>query len=108
MEQQYAIQALSSLAHDGRLTLMRHLIQAGTKGVSAGRLAEFAGIGPTTASARLLVLANAGLVTYERQGRSVIYYADYARMRGLLEFLMLDCCCGEAEICQPVAELCCK
>ena len=85
---------------------MRRLIQAGPSGVSAGKLAEFAGIGPTTASAQLLVLANAGLVRGIRNGRQVTYVANYERMRSLLTFLMLDCCSGETEICTPVAKAC--
>ncbi|MFK8050513.1 MAG: ArsR/SmtB family transcription factor, partial [Halioglobus sp.] len=71
MKQSNAIKILSAVAHDGRLTLIRHLIQAGPEGVSAGDLARFAKIGPTTASAQLLVLANAGLVRSERSGRQV-------------------------------------
>jgi len=107
MEQIAATKSLSALAHDGRLTLVRKLIQAGPAGVSAGALADFAKIGPTTASAQLLVLSNAGLVRSERRGRSVMYFANYDSMRDLLSFLMLDCCCGKAEICEPVAKACC-
>ena len=104
MKQNDAIKMLSAIAHDGRLTLMRKLIQAGPDGVSAGDLARFAGIGATTASAQLLVLANAGLVRHERAGRGVTYYAEYDRMSGLLAFLMKDCCCERQEICAPLAE----
>ena len=107
MKLSIATDCLSAIAHEGRLVLVRRLIQAGPTGVSAGRLADFAGIGPTTASAQLLVLANAGLVKGIRRGRQVTYVADYERMRSLLTFLMLDCCCGEAEICEPVAKACC-
>jgi len=88
------------------LALVRRLIQAGPAGVTAGALADFAKIGPTTASAQLLVLANAGLVKGIRSGRQVTYVADYERMRSLLTFLMLDCCGGEIEICAPVAKAC--
>ncbi len=107
MELTDATDCLSAIAHEGRLVLVRRLIQAGPTGISAGGLAEFAGIGPTTASAQLLVLANAGLVKGIRKGRQVTYVADYERMRRLLTFLMLDCCSGETEICAPVAKACC-
>ena len=101
-----ATDCLSAIAHEGRLVLVRRLIQAGPTGISAGKLADFAGIGPTTASAQLLVLANAGLVVGRRNGRQVTYVANFERMRNLLTFLMLDCCGGEAEICSPVANAC--
>ena len=95
---------LSAIAHDGRLSLIRRLIQAGPEGMSAGDIARFAKIGATTASAQLLVLTNAGLVTSERRGRQVVYSARYDRMRDLLQFLMLDCCAKRPDICVPVAE----
>lgn len=107
MEIKSATKTLAAIAHDGRLVLVRRLIQAGPDGVSAGDLARFAGIGPTTASAQLLVLANAGLVRSLRDGRSIRYFANYDRMRDLLSFLMLDCCGGRADICEPVARACC-
>lgn len=106
MKTSEATKTLAAIAHDGRLTLVRRLIQAGPEGVSAGALARFAGIGPTTASAQLLVLANAGLVRSVRDGRHITYFADYDRMKDLLGFLMMDCCGGKADICEPVARAC--
>jgi hypothetical protein len=44
-------------------------------------------------------------VASRRDGRSIIYSADYARMTGLLEFLMEDCCNGDAAICAPLAAI---
>ncbi|NNC37948.1 MAG: transcriptional regulator [Acidimicrobiales bacterium] len=99
MEQLDIIKSMSALAHDGRLTLMRRLIQAGPDGVGAGELGKFADIGATTASAQLLVLSNAGLVSSKREGRHVTYFADYTRLRSVLKFLMHDCCGNRAEIC---------
>jgi ArsR family transcriptional regulator, arsenate/arsenite/antimonite-responsive transcriptional repressor len=99
-----AVDTLSALAHEGRLTLVRWLIQAGPEGMNAGDLATQAGIGPTTASAQLLVLKNAGLVQSERRGRQIIYSANYNKMAGLLGFLMEDCCCSHPQICQPLKD----
>lgn len=108
MELSDATKTLAAIAHEGRLTLVRRLIQAGPEGISAGALARFAGIGPTTASAQLLVLANAGLVRSARDGRHITYFADHDRMKDLLGFLMLDCCGGNSDICGPVARACCR
>lgn len=98
-DQTDVIKALAALAHDSRLSLMRHLIQAGPDGVGAGQLAAFAKIGATTASAQLLVLANAGLVRSTRTGRQVVYCANYEALRGIMAFLLHDCCGSRKEIC---------
>jgi DNA-binding transcriptional ArsR family regulator len=99
-----AVDTLSALAHEGRLTLVRWLIQAGPNGMNAGDLAVQAGIAPSTASAQLLVLKNAGLVQSQRKGRQIIYSASYTKMAALLGFLMEDCCCSRPEICQPLKD----
>ncbi len=107
MEIDTAIKPLSAIAHEGRLALLRQLIQAGPEGMNAGALAQFAEVNATTASAQLLVLSNAGLVNSSRQGREVIYVANYNAMRELLGFLMKDCCGNRADICADLSKGCC-
>ena len=51
------------------------------------------------------MLANADLVHGRRDGRSIIYVADYDAMSGLLAWLMEDCCQGRPEVCAPLADL---
>ncbi|CAN5218648.1 hypothetical protein BH10PSE4_BH10PSE4_07740 [soil metagenome] len=58
-----------------------------------------------TLSANLNVLSHAGLITSRREGRSIIYSANYAAMSGLLGFLMEDCCGGHSEICAPLNDI---
>lgn len=103
MELKQAVEALSALAHDGRLAIFRLLVRAGPAGVAAGHIARSLGVAPNTLSANLSLLANAGLVSSRRSGRSIIYTADYARMSDLLVHLVEDCCQGRAEICDPLA-----
>src|ERR1700753_3770919 len=98
-----AVEALSALAHEGRTSLFRLLVAGGRGGVGAGEISRKLDILPNTLSANLALLANAGLVSSQRDGRSVIYKADYERMTGLLAFLMEDCCNGDAAICAPLA-----
>ena len=100
-----AVESLSALAHEGRLSIFRLLVRAGHGGLAAGEIARKLDMLPNTLSANLTVLANAGLVSSRRDGRSVIYSADYQRMTGLLSFLMEDCCNGDAAICAPLAEV---
>ncbi|MFZ5670310.1 MAG: ArsR/SmtB family transcription factor [Pseudomonadota bacterium] len=105
MEQTDAVAALSALAHPGRLAVFRLLVKAGAEGLAAGRIAEAAGMLANTLSANLNILTQAGLARSRREGRSIIYTADYDAMRGLLAFLMEDCCQGEPAICAPLADL---
>lgn len=100
-----AVEALSALAHEGRLSIFRLLVRAGTDGIAAGEISRTLDILPNTLSASLTILAQAGLVTSRRDGRSIIYSADYARMGKLLGFLMEDCCNGNATICAPIVEI---
>lgn len=105
MEMKNAVTSLSALAHGGRLSVFRLLVQAGQEGVAAGEIARRMEVPPNTLSANLNILANAGLIDSRREGRSVIYTARYATMTELLEYLMEDCCDGAPEICAPLADL---
>jgi ArsR family transcriptional regulator, arsenate/arsenite/antimonite-responsive transcriptional repressor len=115
METNSAVASLSALAHEGRLAAFRLLVQAGPEGLAAGELARRLEtqhvqarrleILPNTLSASLNVLSHAGLVASRREGRSIIYTANYDAMRGLLAFLMEDCCGGSPEICAPLAKI---
>lgn len=96
---------LSALAHSGRLAIFRLLVQAGPDGLAAGEVSRRLGVLPNTLSANLNVLSHAGLIGSRRDGRSIIYTADYGAMRELLGFLIEDCCGGAPEICAPLAEI---
>ena len=100
-----AVEALSALAHEGRLSVFRLLVRSGPGGMAAGDIARKLEVLPYTLSSSLAVLSGAGLINSRREGRSIIYTADYTRMGKLLGFLLEDCCNGNAEICAPVAEI---
>jgi len=100
-----AVLALSALAHEGRLSAFRMLVQAGREGIAAGDIARRLDVPPNTLSANLNILSNAGLIENRREGRSLIYTARYAHMTDLLEFLMQDCCGGQPEICASLADV---
>lgn len=104
MELSVATASLAALAHYGRLSIFRLLVNAGCAGLAAGHIARQLGVKPNTLSANLTVLSHAGLVTSRREGRSIIYAARMEHMRELLEFLVGDCCAGAPEICAPLAE----
>jgi ArsR family transcriptional regulator, arsenate/arsenite/antimonite-responsive transcriptional repressor len=105
-----AVEALSALAQECRLAVFRLLVTAGTEGLPAGEIARTVGMLPNSLSTHLTILARAGLIHSRRDGRSIVYFADYERMRDLLGFLVADCCGGRPEICAPlleVAQACC-
>jgi ArsR family transcriptional regulator len=105
MELNDAVTCLAALAHEGRLRVFRMLVQAGVMGLPAGDIARRLAVPPNTLSPNLNILFHAGLVRSRRQGRSIIYTAEYDRMRGLLGFLLEDCCGGSPEICAPLADV---
>jgi ArsR family transcriptional regulator, arsenate/arsenite/antimonite-responsive transcriptional repressor len=105
MELSGAIRSLSALAQESRLAVFRLLVKAGASGVAAGDIARSLGITANTLSSQLTILANAGLIRSRREGRSIIYAADYDRMSELLLYLMEDCCQGRPEVCAPLAEI---
>jgi ArsR family transcriptional regulator, arsenate/arsenite/antimonite-responsive transcriptional repressor len=105
MEMTDAIKRLSALAQDGRLAVFRVLVRAGPGGMAAGDIARALDVAANTLSAQLLVLSNAQLVRARRDGRSIIYAANFDSMRDLLVFLTEDCCAGNAEVCAPLADI---
>jgi DNA-binding transcriptional ArsR family regulator len=102
MDSTRAVQKLSALAQDARLAVFRLLVKAGPEGMAAGEIARKLKTQPNTMSAQLLLLSNAGLIRACRNGRSIIYSADFDAMSGLLLFLTEDCCGGRAEVCAPL------
>ncbi len=99
MEEKNVINALAALAHGVRLRVFRALVVAGPGGMTPGVMQEGLGIPPATLSFHLKELANAGLVSQEREGRHLIYRAAYAQMNALIDFLTQNCCEGSA--CLP-------
>ncbi len=99
MEKPDAIAALAALAHETRLDVFRLLVQAGTDGMPAGRIGERLGLPAATLSFHLTHLRHAGLVTFRRASRSLIYMAAYPAMNDLLAYLTQNCCQGNAAAC---------
>ncbi len=105
MESKDAVLALSALAQENRLGVFRLLVQAGAAGMSAGSIADEMKIAAPTLSFHLAQLRHAGLVDVKRDGRSLIYAADYDGMNGLMAFLTENCCGGDAAKCNvPVCD----
>lgn len=99
-----ALNSFAALSQQTRLDVFRLLIKAGENGMSAGEIGEKLGIRQNTMSTNLAILARTNLVSNQREGRSIRYFANYAGIRQLISFLMEDCCGGNTEICQPILD----
>ncbi len=86
--------ALAALGHDARLSIYRLLVQAGTDGLNIGDIIAHLDMAPSTLAHHLASLVDAGLVTQEKQGRSVVNRVDYAVMHKTVDFLTAECCRG--------------
>jgi DNA-binding transcriptional ArsR family regulator len=102
MDKHDAIDGLSALAQETRLAAFRYLIRHSPEGVNAGEIARHCGVPHNTLSTHLAILSRGGLIAAERQGREMIYRADIAGFRALVEFLAHDCCGGKPEVCGPL------
>jgi DNA-binding transcriptional ArsR family regulator len=103
MELTAAVTALDALSQETRLSVFRLLVQAGPDGLTAGAIADKLEARQNTMSSHLAKLHRAGIVTSERDGRNIIYRADFDAVSQLIVYLMEDCCGGNAEVCGPVA-----
>ena len=101
MEHSDAVAALAALAQDNRLDIFRLLVRAGPEGLPAGRVADELDLAPNTLTFHFDRLRVAGLVTVRRDGRSMIYAAQFETMNALLGFLTENCCQGAADNCAP-------
>ena len=101
MESFDAMAGLAALAQPTRLDAFRLLVAAEPAGLTGGEVARRLAVPANTISAHLAALAQAGLVTAARSGRSIVYRASVARVRALVLFLLADCCGGDPDACAP-------
>ncbi|SON54981.1 HTH-type transcriptional repressor SmtB [Hartmannibacter diazotrophicus] len=104
MDTERTIVALAALAQPTRLETFRLLVEREPQGVPAGELARLMDVPQNTMSSHLSVLARAGLITGERQSRSIIYRAHLDTIREVALFLLKDCCGGRPDLCAPLVD----
>lgn len=96
MEEKQVIKALGALAQANRLQIFRSLVVKGAEGLTPAQLAQDMEMPANTLSFHLKELMHADLISQERNGRNLIYRAQYERMNDLLSFLTHNCCQGES------------
>lgn len=98
MDRSKALAALSALAHETRLDLVRLLVPSGDAGMPAGQIAQALGLAAPRLSFHLSALEQAGLLVARRMARNVIYSVDRAFLGATIAYLMNDCCCKDPDI----------
>jgi DNA-binding transcriptional ArsR family regulator len=83
---------LEALGNPTRLKIYRMLVRAGDPGLPVGKLQSRLSIPGSTLSHHLKTLIIVGLVSQEREATTLICRANYPVMRGLVEFLVAECC----------------
>lgn len=101
MEERQALVSFGALSQETRLRIIRALVVAGPDGMAAGAIAEKVEVSPSNVSFHLKELERAGLVSQQRESRSIVYTAGFEALAGLVRFLMEDCCAGHPDICAP-------
>jgi ArsR family transcriptional regulator, arsenate/arsenite/antimonite-responsive transcriptional repressor len=92
MDIKKALVAFNALSQDTRLRVFRLLVEYGEPGAPAGALSEALHIPHNTLSFHLSHMSHAGLVVSRREGRSVIYCANFEFFSGLIRYMVEDCC----------------
>jgi ArsR family transcriptional regulator, arsenate/arsenite/antimonite-responsive transcriptional repressor len=95
MDIQEATILFDALSQETRLGAFRLLVKAGPDGLAAGVLSETLGTPHNTMSFHLNHLSNAGIISSRKDGRSIIYSANFDVTRDLIGFMVKDCCSGE-------------
>lgn len=101
MKTSQIIVAMGALAHEHRLAIYRKLVKRGPKGLAAGAIGEGVGLVPSSLTFHLQALHRSGLILQRREGRQLIYSADFEAMNGLVGYLTDNCCVESGESCTP-------
>jgi ArsR family transcriptional regulator, arsenate/arsenite/antimonite-responsive transcriptional repressor / arsenate reductase (thioredoxin) len=90
---------LTTLGHPQRLAVFRLLMRRYPDRVAAGELAQALAIKPSTLSAYLGALVQAGLVTQDRVATSLQYRVAMSAVNATFDYLFNDCCRGRPDLC---------
>lgn len=94
MKNTVAVAAFTALGQESRLNIFRLIVQRGHVGVTPTEIVELLGIPGATVSFHLRELLKAGLISCERQSRSLIYRPEPSFIGELVDFLSENCCGG--------------
>jgi len=96
MKLETAATKLEALGNPTRLAIYRNLIQVGRAGSSVGDIRKKLEIPASTLSHHIAKLVQAGLISQERDSRTLYCKADYLSMDALMTFLVQNCCAEDS------------
>lgn len=108
MEDKDFIELFAALAQEHRLAVFRLLMRQGPSGLPAGEISRRLGVPPSTLSAHLAQLSQAGLIRATRNRQQILYAADIEGTRRLIDYLTEDCCQGRPDVCGYAEPLACS
>lgn len=104
MDLEIAAQGFAALGSEARLQVVLTLVKAGQGGLTVGDIQSRTGMAASTLAHHLKFLSSAGLVTQEKDGRSVINRAAYGHLENLAGYILKECCADENACGEPQPE----
>ena len=92
MELENAALQLEALGNPTRLEIFRMLMKAGPQGSSVGAIRESLDIPGSTLSHHISKLVSSGLLSQQRDSRTLVCRVENENMDDLMEFLVQNCC----------------
>ena len=89
----------AALGNELRLRVFRLVIAQGKPGIAAGKIAEQLQVPASTLSSHLKTLQQVGLLIATKEQQKLLYSVDHNTVRGLVKFLVQDCCQNQPELC---------
>ncbi|MBO6638907.1 MAG: helix-turn-helix transcriptional regulator [Roseitalea sp.] len=96
MDIERAAQGFAAIGSEPRLEVLLALVKAGPDGLTVGDIQARSGMAASTLAHHLRFLASGGLISQEKQGRSVINRAEFDHLEELGAYLLRECCADSA------------
>lgn len=103
MNTQNIARTLAELGHETRLEIFRTLVKAGPSGLTIGEIGNRLDVPASTLGFHLKGLTSVGLVSQEKQGRSVICRPELDILSLVIRDLEAECCTDQS-VNQPKEE----
>ena len=95
-----AAASFQAIGSEARLSVLRTIVRAGDNGISVGDIQTRTGIAASTLSHHIRVLAESGVITQTRIGRSTMTTANYDHLNALADFILLECCADSGAVAE--------
>ena len=92
LEVEEVAQAFAAMGSEARLEVVLTLVRAGADGLSIGEIQTRTGMPASTLAHHVKILASAGLIEQEKQGRCVVNRPCFARLETLAGYILNQCC----------------